>query len=186
MSHFWDQIHTKTRRMDLQEVTNYLVANGYAFCVKGNYKFTAKFHRELKNAQISASVPAMQQTQPLVVAVSTDWETRYKQFIVDARVPARCEGRYGEVYATNKYSEDGMKAFRKAIESGCVYEMLVMSTALYYKSGVRLKQSIGRYMSDGTWKSDYDSLISSAEQNKVKEHIKETTDDGQHNFTRVG
>ncbi len=167
--------------MNITEVAEFLVANGYAYCLKGTYKLTTKFHRDLK-----AVVNAPAVTKALALAVTTDWEQMYKQFIIDARVPARGEGKFGDTYSTNKYSEGGMKAFRKAIESGYTYEMLVMATALYYKSGIRMKQAIGRYMEEGAWKSDYDALAKSAEENRVSEHIKETTDDGQYTFTKLG
>lgn len=170
--------------MNLKEVAEFLVANGYAYCLKGNYKFTAKFHRELKDSSVlPAPVVASKQ---LPAVVSTEWEQKYKQFIIDAKVPPYCYSKRGERYSINKYSEDGMKAFRKAIESGCIYEMLVMTVALYYKSGDTLKQAIGRYMAEGTWKSDYDALVHKASADQLKEHINEVTDDGQHSFTKLG
>ena len=81
-------------------------------------------------------------------------------------------------YATNKYSEDGMKAFQKALKDGYKYDVLVLSVALYYKSGIRLKKAIGTYMLSGEWRSDYNELLSKANQGELENHINKTIDNG--------
>lgn len=183
--------------VDLKEATDYLFANGYLHNVKGEFKLTVSFrramdalaagHKVAKNKEDNKLVPIPAQTKTLAEYTDpTSWIDKYKQFIIDANVPKRLAGKYGEPYDTNKYSENGMKAFRKAIESGCTYELLVASTALYYKSAVRMKVAIGRYMEEGRWRSDYDALVISAETNTLKEHIQQETDDGEHTFTKLG
>lgn len=191
---------------NLQEAINYMIANGYMSCVKGEYKLTTSFRTAMKALQAGGKVtkgiqgkvipeivaaitpvqvPAL--SPKLMVALSPeDWVDKYKQFILDAKIPARCEDRWGNLYDINKYSEPGMKAFRKAMESGVKYELLVMAVALYYKSGVKLKVAIGRYMEEGRWRTDYDALLSSAQDNKVAEHIKSVTDNGQYSSTKLG
>lgn len=178
--------------VDLKEATDYLFANGYLHSVKGEFKLTVKFRKAMDALAAGHSVAKSNDLVPVkyqeagIVAAKVDWVAQYKQFIIDANVPKRCEGRNGEMYATNTYSEPGMKAFRKAIESGTNYEMLVASTALYYKSGIRMKVAIGRYMEEGRWRTDYDALVASAENNTVKEHIQSETDNGEHTFTKLG
>lgn len=117
-----------------------------------------------------------------------NWPDKFIQFINEAKIPARLENNKLEAYAANKYSEDGMKAFRKAIESGIDYGTLVRSTMLYYKSSVRFKKAIGNYMKDGDWRTDYENLKNAAEQGtkELEQHLKtETKDNGYSNY-RLG
>lgn len=184
--------------VNLKEVTDYLFANGYLHNVKGDFKLTSSFKKAMDALAAGHSVASVKQRktgaltaatigrQDVMVLNKVDWIEQYKQFILDAAVPKRCQGKYGEPYDTNKYSEPGMKAFKKAMESGIQYEMLVAATALYYKSAVKMKVAIGRYMEEGRWRSDYDALVASAESNTVKEHINEVTDDGEYSFTKLG
>lgn len=167
--------------VNLKEATEYLVANGYMLCIKGKYKVTRKFYKEIEHpagALVTQQLP--------VVRIAEAWPERYLQFIRDAGVPARREGSKGNVYDTNKYSDGAMKVFKKILESGIKYELLVLSTGLYYKSSVNSPVAIGRYIEEGLWRTDYDALELSAQQGTIKDHIKQTTNNGQHDFTTVG
>jgi hypothetical protein len=185
MSPFGDTISSHIMATNLKEAIEFLVAGGYLVPGKNGKLLVMqqKIAADLKKPQVFDVVKIDQQ---IAVVQKTDWVEKYKQFIADAKVPTRCESRHGEFYDTNKYSEDGMKAFRKAIESGIVYDVLIRSTFLYYHNGVRLKVAIGRYMKDGLWRSDYDRVIESSESGTLEQHIKSELDDGQHTFTQLG
>ena len=105
-----------------------------------------------------------------------DWTQRFLDFIKDAEVPARGEGKNGG-YDINKYSEEGMKAFKKAIESSVQYPVLVKSTMLYYKTHSAYALKIGNYMADGAWRSDYEMLLTSAKEGTITEHIQQQLDE---------
>ena len=91
-------------------------------------------------------------------------------------MPSRGEGKDGG-YDTNKYSEPAMKVFKKSIESGINYSVLVKSTMLYYKTRKQYPLKIGNYIADGAWRSDYEALLSSAEDGTIVNHIQKEIDD---------
>lgn len=186
--------------INLKEATEFMLTNGYILLVgKGKYKLSTKFHVDFKQVVRNPLMGqgAINNIQPVLgkfeqaLAEYTPaylWENRYKQFILDAKVPKRIDTKWGESYQANAYSEEGMKAFRKAIESGTDLQMMVRSTQLYYASKTKYKQSIGRYISEGTWKTDYDDLLQAAgagEQTLI-DHIKTETKDEQQSSYRLG
>lgn len=118
------------------------------------------------------------QLRPLTVTESGafDWRMCYLRFIQEAQVPVSGEGRDGR-YDLNKYSEPAMKIFKKALESGVKYEVLVKSTMLYYKTRKQYALKIGNYIEQGAWRSDYEALLSSAEDGTIIEHIKKEIDE---------
>jgi hypothetical protein len=164
----------------LQAAVDYLMQNGYMVKLKGGYKVTAKFNKEMTGKAVGvqmvgdrALVVEKASDLPVLAAGKNDWAQLFLQFIKDAEVPARSEGRTGSTYEVNKYSEEGKKAFQKAIEKeGVNYQALVKSTMLYYKTHKKFALKIGNYFSDGAWRSDYDALITSAREGKIEEHIK--------------
>ena len=105
-----------------------------------------------------------------------NWQSAYLQFIKEAEVPQRSEGRDGS-YDINKYSEPAMKVFRKLIEKeGIQYVVLVKSTMLYYKTHRRYAHTIGNYIEKGYWRSDYEALLSSAAEGTIENHIQTQID----------
>ena len=115
-----------------------------------------------------------------------DWEQLFMKFIQEAKVPQKLEGTRGEVYYANKYSVPGMKAFKKALQGGYVYDILVKSTMLYYKSSVKLKKAIGNYFAQEDFKSDYQALTEAAASGTLTEHIKSETNDEQQSAWKLG
>lgn len=110
-----------------------------------------------------------------------NWPSSFMEFIAEAKVPRMLEGKHGEMYHGNKYSEAGMKAYRKALEKeGVQYDVLVKSTMLYYKSSIRLKKAVGNYFALGDWRTDYDALMHAAESGEqtLTKHIKDETSAG--------
>lgn len=197
--------------MELQDVLQYLVTNGYVLASKEKgYVLSKKFQedvRKMKAGQkITVNMSVVPKSDPTPAAVAdalskvplelipviktmATWEDRFLKFIRDAEVPQRLESSRMESYAVNKYSVEGMKAFRAAIEAGVDYGLLVKSTKLYYKSTVKFKKTIGNYMAQGDWRSDYNNLKEVAETgdvNKLNEHVKQETKSNEHTPYRLG
>lgn len=161
--------------MTLKEVTDWMMQNGYMVCIKGKYRVTSKFTQELSGSPSSALT---------VTKSENDWVTAYLDFIKAAEVPVRGFIQ-GKPYDLNKYSEVAMKAFRKMIESeGIVYAVLVKSTMLYYKTRTSYPVTVGRYIAEGFWRTDYLALLNSAQDGNLQEHIQKTIDDGSE-FNRI-
>lgn len=194
--------------ISLVVATEFMITNGYILPLGGGkYKLSTKFLQEFGKAykpaprQYALGIdPVSKKTDPVLFQTQPDgtvvvpgkfyfsWENRYKQFIMEAKVPARLDNNRGENYQVNGYSEKGMKAYRKACESGIEHELLVKSTMLYYHSRIRFKVAIGRYMEEGIWKTGYDALADAAGQGEqqVIDHIKAETQDDQQSSYRVG
>jgi len=161
--------------------------NQYMVCIKGKYKVTAKFMKEMTGLETGLvmlpSGPVVAEHPLPAIASTTDWPALYTRFILEAEVPQRCEGKDGS-YDLNKYSEPAMKAFRKMVErEGVKYPVLVKSTLLYYKTHKSYAVTISRYIVDGLWRSDYQALLASAADGRIEEHIKQEID-GNTEFNR--
>jgi hypothetical protein len=164
--------------MDLKEVLKYLRENRYLMVSKGKYVLSETFQQDAKrsmSAQLTVETAiAVVENKIITTVVDADkWPNMFMEFIRAAQVPSRLEGARGESYYANKYSEPAMKVFRKAIESGVDLSILVKSTMLYYKSGVRFKKAISNYFVQGDWRSDYEALKSMADsgETELKDHI---------------
>lgn len=179
--------------ISLKEATEFMLTEGYILALgKGKYKLSTKFHQDVRFALqmpgIMVQLPrGVYESPGPPVHFTFSWEEDYKRFIIEAKVPRRLDARDGS-YTANAYSVDGMKAFRKAIESGVILEMLTKSTMLYYHSTIKYKQAIGRYMHEGTWKTGYDELLAKANEGEqqVIDHIKQETTDEQQSSYRLG
>jgi hypothetical protein len=169
--------------MDLKEVLEWLVTNKYVVFHQGKPKFTSVYHKEMTGVSKGLTVKNDTEitTEPgfslALIGTYTlaQWGKYYEEFIKTCKVPPRGVGGYGSTYAMNKYSEDGMKAFRKAILDGYKLEILLLAVSIYYASTVGFKKAIGNYMSSGEWKTDYETLLEQREQGTVQEHIKQET-----------
>lgn len=178
--------------MELKDVAQWLLEKGYAIDMKGKLSFTPHFHKAYANIRNSVTMEVaivnwgtpemtvLYDANKVALYKYEDWSMMYMQFIREAKVPNRCVNSHGEPYDINKYSEDGMKAFQKALKTGALYDILVKSTMLAYKSGSRYKKTIGNYMSQGDWRSDYNTLLEKAQQGEqeVTNHIKDELNDG--------
>lgn len=171
--------------MELNEVMLWLIASGYVKEHKKKWVFTAPFYKEmtgiakglaLDNTVIEPNLPAVTGTEVLVPEkkyTEAQWSSFYQQFITACEIPARCEGLYGKAYDLNKYSADGVKAFKKAITEGFDFNTLVFTVKLYYKNKTSLKKAIGNYMLSEEWKTDYWVNVGKAAEGKIDEHIKQ-------------
>lgn len=153
-------------------------------CIKGKYRVTAKFNKEITGTETGLIIS---NNAVLVQERAVDWTTQYLQFIADAKIPRTGETSQGALYDLNKFSDGACKAFRKMIEKeGIQLDVLVKSTMLYYKSGKRFKVTVGRYIEEGLWRTDYEALLVSASQNNVEQHIKQELNDGTYTSHRLG
>ena len=166
--------------INLKDAVAFLLQEGYIYKSIKFLKFTPKAYKEL--GDLSTDDALRLQAEKIRQA----WDARYIQFIRDAEVPQRGEDSRGALYTLNKYSVEGETGFRKALESGILYPRLVASTKLYYKSGVKLKVAIGRYMKDGLWRTDYDAFVQAEEEGNSSEHVKQQTSNGTHTAWEVG
>lgn len=170
------------------EVVDYLRDHRYLLILKGKYSLSGEFQQAMKELKRGAvlridveAIPDISSDKLMnvyegmgITLGDTDWQTRYINFIGEAKVPVFLENSKLDRYSVNKYSEDGMRAFRKALQSGIDYSLLVKSTMLYYKSATKFKKTIGNYMAHGDWLTDYNALREVAMQGEqqVKDHIK--------------
>lgn len=161
----------------LHEAVQFLLDNGYMTIIKGKYIVTAKFNKEITGVQrgltlLVGNYPAVIEPD---VPKQVSWPDLYKQFIIESKVPARVMSPRGDAYATNIYSEPGMKAFRKALEKeGMQYPLMVECTQLYYQSSIGLKVAIGRFMEEGMWRTYYQELL---EMKQLGKDVKPNTDE---------
>lgn len=172
---------------NLKEVVEWLVTNKYITIHKGKPKFTSTYHKEITGIEKGlTSIGIVREILPVqtsenfnVLKINSytlaDWSRYYQEFISACKIPQRIQGTHGDSYAVNKYSEDGMKAFKKAMTDGYRLEVLILAVTLYYQSSIRLKKAIGNYMSSGEWKSDYELLLEKGKEGNLAAHIKEET-----------
>lgn len=185
--------------INLPEVVKYLLTEGFITAHKGKLELSSKLQKAFvameKNlkedttntglalAEVPNNLPVISSRNLLKIDYG-EWCKYYIEFIQEAKVPRSIMNSRNEPYYTNKYSEDGMKAFQKALKEGVDYTMLVRSTILYYKSA-GMKKAIGTYMSTGSWRSDYEALVSAAKTGTLSDHIK-TEVKGEYNSYSLG
>jgi len=123
-----------------------------------------------------------------IIKLQQDWTLGFMNFIIEAKVPKYCDNGKGDMYVVNNYSEPAMKIFKKAIEKeGIIYDVLVKSTLLYYKSTKnRFKKAIGNYFVQGDWRSDYAALLDAAGTGTIENHIKSEMDNGAKTKWKLG
>lgn len=172
--------------MDLKEVILWLVAERFIEFQKGKPRFTDQGRKAIKDAT-TGFIPEKAVTEAGLVPVnlSTEvmvpegkysdgqWSNWYREFLLNCEIPAKCHGRDGQSYELNKYSIEGMKAFKKAIQSGYRLDALTVAVKLYYKNSVQLKKAVGNYMVSEEWRTDYETVVQKAQEGKIEEHIKQ-------------
>lgn len=170
---------------NLDEAVKFLIEKSYITLHNGKYKFTSLFYKELTGIQKGLTAkgvveePNLPARREFNVALAgnytlADWREHYLTFIKVAKVPATLRAGLS-TYSVNKYSEEGMKVFQSAIKEGYKLELLIAAVRLYYNDSTGYKKSIGNYMKDGDWRTDYITIKESAEQGSIMELIKEKT-----------
>jgi hypothetical protein len=154
-----------------------------------NDQFFALVHED-KRFELSAPVtsPVLHSASPGLPGSPQQWELKFINLISEAQVPARLEDGNGGEYYANKFSEPALKVFQKALRSGIIYEVLVKSVMLYYKSSVKYKKTIGNYFIQGDWRTDYLALLSAAEEGKesIDSYVKNEIKDEQPSQYKIG
>lgn len=162
----------------LSQSVQYLLDNGYMAIIKGKYIVTSKFNKEITGIDQGLTLGAGK--VPLVkepgIPKQVSWQEMYTRFIAESQVPARVMGPRGEPYQTNAFSEEGLKAFRKALEE-TTYELLVEATQLYYTSSIGLKVAVTRYMTEGMWRTQLGELVEHKKAGTLSQHVKSTKDE---------
>jgi hypothetical protein len=180
--------------MELSAVIEYLLTKGFITVTKGKAELTPLFHKSYTGIQKVLVLQGTKNPLPVVAEPALQvptaqtfreytyeaWVKLYMQFISESQVPRRLITNHGDPYDANKFSEDGLKAFQKALTAGAIYHILVKSVTLYYGGANRYKKAIGNYMSQGDWRTDYMDLLTSAQQGaeQVSKHIKDTVNGG--------
>lgn len=153
--------------------------------MKGKYSLSKKFYEDKKALESQFPVQLQVSVKNDLVNYKdiSNWTERFLIYITQSKVPDRLNDGKGSWYDCNKYSESAMKEFKKIINSGIDYDMLVKSTILYYASGTSYKKKISNYIIDGDWRSDYMKLQDAIYngEDALKDHIKKEIDDGSHN-----
>lgn len=90
------------------------------------------------------------------VEIETLPESILTRFIADAEVPKTAKTKTS-VYALNKFNTKAEKILEKILKQKINYQVLVMSTKLYYRSGV-MPKTIANYFIEGIWKDEYNDL----------------------------
>lgn len=199
---FQSPITHNTMSLNLKEVSEFMISNGYILPLgQGKFKLSTKFSREMRELlkQPVRLIPQRPTDTSEAICrmigyvnndsmVISSWEQQYKQFIIESKVPSKLETGKGELYTANGYSEKGMKAFRRALESGADPILLIRATTLYYASAIRYKQAIGRFMEEGTWKTFYEQLVNAIENGEeaLIKHVKQELDDGTNDRYKLG
>lgn len=145
-------------------------------------KFLRDFSIENMQKHIDARRQEQQEThlEKVVPAISYN----FKKFILDAEVPEKLPLSNGSFYWVNRYSEKANKAFQKLMKrSEMNYDILVVATRLYYKSG-GARVMIANYILEGTWESFYDAMVINLEKGTAEKHIKKSLQEGDEGFSR--
>lgn len=92
------------------------------------------------------------------------------KFIKDCEVPEKINTPTG-AYWCNRFSVKAEKELILILSKGYKYDVLVVSTKLYYKAG-GMPKMISNYILDGVWRGCYEDMIESLKNNTVQQHIK--------------
>jgi hypothetical protein len=154
--------------------------------VRGKYVVTKKFNEQVRGVEEGLihvnGIPLVLDLAHTAKDLSkVEWRQLYIRFIMEAKVPQKCEGSNGASYDCNKYSEEGMKAFKSYIkDEGIDIRLLTAVTQLYYAKFGTHKQMIGTYISQGTWRNEYLAMLDSmgkGDIDAIQTHIKKELED---------
>lgn len=124
----------------------------------------------------------LERSTGLVKANTIDYKSLYKQFIIEAEVPAKISTNTGWFWA-NRYSKGGEKEFTKILKNPNIDKsMLLYATKLYYKQNNTARQAIGNYFERGTWETCYDEFVKNVKENKIEQHILSQISEGQSKY----
>ena len=161
--------------MNLKDTMTWLIMNKYVTLHKNKPVFTDKARSEMAAVGKPPPPPSLEIPEKVVQTPAIQGSTieeQYKQFIALCQIPQKAYDSFGRAYALNKYSNEGVLAFKKAIQKGYKIDVMALAVTLYYKSNMQFKKSVGNYMSSGEWETDYDTVLQKHQDGTLKEHIK--------------
>lgn len=173
--------------MELKDALKFMVENGYMARIRGKYCVTKKFNEQVTGVEQGVihinGVPLVLDLIHRAKDLSqVEWRSLYIRYILEAKVPSKCEGSNGAMYDCNKFSEDALKSFIKYIRDEQIdLRLLTAVTQLYYAKGNTHKQMISTYVIQGTWRNDYMYMLDNmADGNTeaIQSHIKKELNDG--------
>lgn len=144
--------------MNLREAVRWLLDHDYGVMVNGQFHPTQKLHGELgvETPLIMMPIRRAEPAYSTPVSHLTDRKEIWNQFIEDACIPHRVKSPNGGIYTVRQYSLSAVNALVKIISDPNIdYTRFVESTKHYYKT-VDYKRILGNYLTDGTWKGEYD------------------------------
>lgn len=179
--------------MQFKDAFSFLLSNNFVAIHKGKPIFTAAALKELSGIEQGfvptkdiVITPKSEQNNVSLMAMNSydkftqsQWDNMFIEFISVCNVPAKQRNNFGDTYSLNKFSKEACKVFKTAIlKERIELPVLVISTALYYRSNVQLKKAVGTYFTSGEWRTDYLVVQQKQEDNKLAEHIKENKNGG--------
>jgi hypothetical protein len=186
----------------LLEKVQWLKDNHYLIEIDGSLVWTEKTKKSLTsvNSFVPVSLEKKKEEPPknLPAVVRSVQKVRepdstelWDEFIKAAEVPTRLPLGNGSYYWANRYN---MKA--AVILSGILRDpkinnqALIFATKLYYKQENTARQTIGNYLTQGTWRSCYQEFAEKAASGaeSLEAYIRENMNsgNGQSAFTRDG
>lgn len=183
---------------NLTEAVEYLIQNKYVELHNKKYKFSSLFYKELtgiekgltsKGVVLEPLLPTVQSSQLDTNLVKTytlaDWRRYYIEFIKVSGVPEIIRSGLS-TYPGNKFSEEGMKAFKTAMVEGYKLEWLISAVKLYYKDNTGYKKALTNYMKDGDWRTDYETIQIAVESGTVLALVQDKTKENNESGYRIG
>lgn len=135
--------------LTLDKAIDFLLENDYLAYIQGKIVVTGKLQREFKPIP-KDKIDVIFPDQPTVVSREALW----KKFMADAEVPHKAIATDGRAYTIRQYSAGLANQLTRIIKT-VNYEILVKSTALYYKSN-SYKVIFSNYLEKNIWKEEYE------------------------------
>jgi hypothetical protein len=166
--------------MNLKQINEYLVENGYIISIRDKPILTNKYFRDiLKSNSVSINLPVVQdikivKAEQKAVTLAAGKQL-LKQFAEDSCIPHRVpDGRGGE-YTVKTYSQEATKAFvsimNRVANGELDYTILTASTRLYYAKG-SYKKTLTNYLLEDIWEAEYLEFNKKNNEGKIEQHIK--------------
>lgn len=161
-----------SEKISQEQLFQALLEYRYIVYKEGQIIVTSDFYREFgdpsrfqvnkeieKAAKAELPTPFLQAPESGIVTqveIETLPESILTRFIADAEIPKTAKTKTA-VYALNKFNTKAEKILEKILKQNINYQVLVMSTKLYYRSGV-MPKTIANYFIEGIWKDEYNDL----------------------------
>jgi len=170
-------------KQEFLDSLNLMVKAGLVTFIKNKPVFTDAARVHLSSSPSSTQLTTMT-SQSLVVAENL--EDKYKNFILQCKVPMKGYDSQGNAYSMNNFSKDGLKSFNEILAAGYDSVILQLAVAIYYKSNITYKKAIGNYLISREWVSLYDRVLTEHHQGTLNKFVKNETAEPSSKFFRGG